>query len=326
MKAILIRQTGGPENLTVAAYEKPSPKAGLVLIKVKAFGINRAELYMRKGEWGETTDIIGIECVGIVEADPSGEFKPGQKVAAICGGMSRTVNGSYAEYTNVPKTNVIALETNLPWNELAAIPETYATAWALLNWGLSAKPKETILVRGGSSTLGQACIILANQSGMRVIATTRHESKSALLQRLGAERVIIDNGQIHSQVLDAATGGVDHVIELIGASTLLDSFGSVKPMGSVCLAGFLGGLKPFDNFQPLMQIPSGLRFSVFGSAFVFGEKGFEVAKIPLQEIITDIEEQRIPNIYKTSFPFEAIGKAHKLVETNDINGKVVVEL
>jgi len=326
MKAILIKQTGGPENLAVAEYDKPRAKEGLVLIKVKAFGINRAELYMRKGEWGETTDIIGIECVGLVEEDPSGEFKKGQKVAAICGGMARIVNGSYAEYTNVPKTNVIALETNLPWDELAAIPETYATAWALLNWGLNVKPNETLLVRGGSSTLGQACIILAKQAGLDVIATTRSGKKSALLQRLGADNVIIDNGEISSQVLLIASGGVDNVIELTGNSTLLDSFKSTKAMGSVCLAGFLGGLKPFESFQPLMQIPSGIRFSVFGSAFVFGDKGFEISKIPLQKIITDIEEKRIPNIYKKTFAFESIAEAHQLVETNDINGKVVVQL
>src|SRR5882757_4146111 len=121
MKAILIKKTGGPENFTITEYDEPQAKEGLVVIKVKAFGINRAEIYMRKGEWGETTDIIGIECVGIVENDPSGEFKRGQKCAAICGGMSRNVNGSYAEYVNVPKSNVIPLETNLPWDELAAI-------------------------------------------------------------------------------------------------------------------------------------------------------------------------------------------------------------
>jgi len=216
MKAVLIKQAGGPENLTVSEYDKPQPQEGLVLIKVKAFGINRAELYMRKGEWGETTDIIGIECVGFVEADPSGKFKKGQKVAAICGGMSRSVNGSYAEYTNVPKTNVIPIETNLPWNELAAIPETYATAWALLNWGLNVQSKETLLVRGGSSTLGQACIILAKQFGLRVIATTRSEKKSALLHRLGAYAVIVDNGEISNDVLHIAPEGVDQVIELTG--------------------------------------------------------------------------------------------------------------
>jgi NADPH2:quinone reductase len=326
MKAIVIQQTGGPETLRIVDYKAPVAKEGLVLIKIMAFGINKAEIYMRKGEWGETADIIGIECVGIVEEDPAGKFKKGQKVAAICGGMARTYNGSYAEYTNVPATNVIPLETDLPWDELAAIPESYATAWALLNWGLNARSKETLLIRGGSSALGQACIILARQAGLSVIATTRSPQKSSLLERLGAGAVIIDNGEISDQVLHIVPGGVDNVIELTGNSTLMDSFRSARIMGSLCLAGFLGGLKPFDNFQPLIQIPSGIRFSVFGSAFVFGSKGFETSKIPLQQIITDIEEKRIANIHKKTFPFEAISDAHRFVDTNDVNGKVVVEL
>ena len=214
----------------------------------------------------------------------------------------------------------------MPWDELAAIPETYATAWALLNWGLNVKANETLLVRGGSSTLGLACIILAKQCGLQIIATTRSEKKSALLHLMGADAVIVDNGEISNDVLLIAPEGVDHAIELTGTSTLLDSFKSVKIMGSICLAGFLGGLKPFENFQPLMQIPSGIRFSVFGSAFVFGAKGFETSKIPLQKIIRDIEEKRIPNIHKKTFAFEDIAEAHHLVETNNINGKVVIQL
>src|SRR5258708_22996344 len=97
MKAILIKQKGGPENLIMEEYRKPEPKEGFVLIQIRAFGLNRAELYMRKGAWGETPDIIGIECVGLVAEDPSGEFKKGQQVAAMAGGLARTLNGSYAE-------------------------------------------------------------------------------------------------------------------------------------------------------------------------------------------------------------------------------------
>ncbi len=113
MKAIVIAQSGGPENLCLTEYSKPNPEIGMVLIRVKAFGINRAEVYMRKGEWGVTSDIIGVECVGIVEDDLTGNFQKGAKVAAVCGGMARTINGSYAEYVNVPVSNVISLKTML---------------------------------------------------------------------------------------------------------------------------------------------------------------------------------------------------------------------
>jgi NADPH:quinone reductase-like Zn-dependent oxidoreductase len=325
MKAIVITRKGGPEVLCMTEYPRPSLEEGMVLIRVRAFGINRAEVYMRKGQWGETTDIIGIEGVGTVEEDGSGRFTRGQKVAAVCGGMSRTLNGSYAEYTLVPWTNVVALETDLPWDELAAIPESYMTAWAILNWGLDLRRGDNLLIRGGSSTLGQACLLLARQAGFRVLATTRSARRSPLLKSLGAEDVLIDDGGIAASVRRKVPAGADHVIELIGTSTLADSLSAVGVRGGLCLAGFLGGMEPLASFQPLLQIPSGLRFTTFGSAFVFGQKGYEVTNIPLQHIVTNIEKGHIPNIHKKTFRVEEIAEAHRLVESNGAEGKVVVE-
>jgi NADPH2:quinone reductase len=325
MKAILIKEKGGVENLVFGEYEKPLPREGAVLIRVLAFGINRAEIYMRRGDWGETTDIIGIECVGLVENDPSGELEKGQQVAALVGGMARNINGSYAEYTNVPKTNVVPFQSHLPWNELAAIPETYATAWAVLNWCLEARKGEILLVRGGTSTVGMAGIMLGAQMGMRVIATTRNPGRIDLLKKLGAGAVIIDEGSIHKMVMAIEPGGVDRVMELIGTSTLGDSMACIRPRGGICLAGFLGGMKPIEQFQPIFQIPSSVRMTTLASAFAFGQKGFELSGIPLQKIITDVEEGQIPNILSRSFKAEEIAEAHRLVETNMANGKVVVE-
>ena len=161
MKAILTKETGIAENLQLDEYPKPEEKQGFVIVKNKAFGINRAEIYMRKGEWGQTHDIIGIEFAGLVENDPSNKLEKGQKVISFVGGLARDYGGSYAEFISVPIEYLIPVETNLPWNELAAIPETYATAWAVLNWGLQAKKGQSILVRGGTSTVGLASIILA---------------------------------------------------------------------------------------------------------------------------------------------------------------------
>ena len=325
MKAIVITQKGGAENLRLTEFPKPAVSKGMVLIRVKAFGINRAEIYMRKGQWGETTEIVGIECVGIVEEDGSGRFAKGQKVAAVCGGLSRLYNGSYAEFTVVPCTNVVALETELPWDELAAIPESYMTAWALLNWGLDIHAGETLLVRGGTSTLGQACIILGRQAGLRVIATSRSEDRFHLLKDLGANEVILDNGTIAPGVRKLVADGVNHVVELIGNSTLADSMAAVRVRGWLCVAGFLGGMQPLEQYQPLLQIPSGLRLTVFGSAFVFGDKGYELTNIPLQSIVTAIEKGTIRNIHSKTFPANAIVEAHQLVESNGAEGKVVVE-
>ena len=124
MRAILRKQFGGPDVLEIREMPEPAPKAGHVVIQVKAFGLNHAELHMRKGEWAEIADVSGIECVGIVKSCPGGEFPVGAKVAALMGGLGRTINGSYAEYTRVPVSNISLIESDLPWVVLAAIPET----------------------------------------------------------------------------------------------------------------------------------------------------------------------------------------------------------
>src|ERR1700761_350090 len=115
MRAIVITQYGGPDVLAIEERPEPIPDAGQVLIQVKAFGLNHAEIYFRTGAWGEVAEISGIECVGVVKSDPSGRLPVGQKVIAIVGGLGRTLNGSYAEYTVVPSSNVAAIDSDLSW-------------------------------------------------------------------------------------------------------------------------------------------------------------------------------------------------------------------
>src|SRR6516162_11961199 len=117
MRAIIIKQFGGLDGLVIENLPDPVPKPGSVLIEVKAFGINHAETHMRKGEWAEAARVSGIECAGIVKACPGGEFAVGQKVAAFMGGMGRTINGSYSEYTRVPVANAVGFDSGLPWEE-----------------------------------------------------------------------------------------------------------------------------------------------------------------------------------------------------------------
>ena len=141
MRAIVLSGFGGLESLVIKELPDPKPKAGHVLIAVKAFGVNHAETHMRKGEWAEAAEVSGIECVGEVVAAPGGEFQPGDKVAAFMGGMGRTINGSYAELTLVPATNVVKIKTDLPWEEFAVVPESYATAWTCLHGNLLRRGK-----------------------------------------------------------------------------------------------------------------------------------------------------------------------------------------
>src|SRR5579864_2454634 len=176
MQAIVIKQYGGPEVLAIEDRPDPEPKVGEVLIEVKAFGINQAEIYFRKGAWGDVAEISGIECVGIVKADPDGRFARGDKVIALVGGMGRSINGSYAEFTQVPSANVVGIKTDLSWEELAAIPESYATAWTALHGILGLTKGQSLAIRGATSALGQAAVNIAAQAGARIIATTRNSS------------------------------------------------------------------------------------------------------------------------------------------------------
>lgn len=325
MKAIVRQQFGGPEQLVIQEIPEPEAIPGHVVIEVKAFGINHAETYMRKGDWGDVAKVSGIECVGIVKANPDGRFRAGQKVAAIMGGMGRTINGSYAELTRVPATNVFAIESDLAWEDLAAVPEVYATAWTCLNSNLALAAGQTIVVRGATSALGQAAVNIAAHAGARVIATTRNREREATLESLGAERVEIEAADLSKRIRAAAAAGVDAVLELVGNSTLLDSLAMVKRGGRLCLAGFLGGLSPLENFNPLLQMPSGVQFSFFGS-FVFGSAEFPVSNVPMQTIV----EHVAAGVYKAKparvFRFDEIQEAHRVMESNRANGKLVVRV
>ncbi|MFA6984650.1 MAG: hypothetical protein WC213_00390 [Arenimonas sp.] len=192
MQAIVIKQYGGPEVLAIEDRPTPQVKVGQVLVKVMAFGINHAEIYFRQGAWGDVAEISGIECVGLVKVDSSGRFEPGQKVLAIVGGMGRNLSGSYAEYVAVPSSNVAAIHTNLAWEDLAAIPESYATAWSALVGNLALARGHTLLVRGATSALGQAAVNIAAQIGAHVMATTRNAQRAASLEALGAKEVLIE--------------------------------------------------------------------------------------------------------------------------------------
>src|SRR5258708_24566116 len=182
MRAIVIEKFGGPENLVYKELPEPEPKAGYVVIEIKAFGINHAEMHMRRGEWAEAAKVSGIECVGLVKACPGGEFPIGAKVAALMGGLGRTINGSYAEYARAPASNVALIESDLPWAELAAIPETYATAWTCLFRNAEMESGRLLVIRGATSSLGQAALKMAVNVGVRVIATTRNRDRFSSLR------------------------------------------------------------------------------------------------------------------------------------------------
>src|ERR1700712_526957 len=185
IRAVVLDAPGPPEALQIRELPIPTPEPGWVLIAVKAFGLNRSELQTRLGladpgavSWPR---VLGIEATGIVVSAPGGEFAPGQQVAALMGGMGRAFDGGYAEYTCVPATQVIAFESELDWATLGAVPEMLQTSHGSLTVGLDAQPGQTLLIRGGASSIGMATAILAKQRGMTVLSTTRNPAKAAAL-------------------------------------------------------------------------------------------------------------------------------------------------
>jgi len=326
MRAIVVREYGGPEVLETRDLPDPVPSDGEVLIRVRAFGLNHADTYMRSGVWPFGIPVLGIEAAGTVESDPSGKLTPGTSAVAIVGGMARSRNGSYAELVTVPARNVVSVRTNLDWPELAAIPEVYATAWTVLHGNLSLEPGESLLIRGATSTVGQAAVNLGVDHGATVIATTRNLDRESQLRDLGAHEVLIDEGKLAEKVRDIQPDGVDAVLELVGNSVLRDSLQTVHLKGRVCLVGFLGGLEPISDFDPLLDLPSGVQLSTFASAFVLGDGYFPMTDVPLQKIIDKAAQGVFASKPVRVFKFDEIVKAHELMESGKAAGKLVVEI
>lgn len=322
MRAIVRKGFGGLDQLVIEERPDPEPQAGQVVIEVKAFGINHAEMHMRRGEWAEAAEISGIECVGLVTSCPDGQFPVGTKVASLMGGMGRSINGSYAEYTRVPATNVVRIETELPWEEFAVIPESYATAWTSLMRNLELAAGQTLVIRGATSAQGQAAINIAAQAGAQIIATTWRQERFGKLVELGAHRVELEGPDLSERLPERKR--IDAVLDLVGNSTLLDSLSLVRRGGRVCQSGFLGGLAPL-SFNPLLQMPSGIHFSFFGR-FVFGTPEFPLSDVPLQAIVDDVAAGRYKAKPVAVFRFEDIREAQRMMEENRAVGKMVVRV
>ncbi|MGV0045799.1 zinc-binding alcohol dehydrogenase family protein [Mycobacterium colombiense] len=321
MRAIVLEKFGGLDSLVYAEIPKPLPKDGEVVIAVKGFGINHAELHMRRGEWAEAAEVSGIECVGIVDSCPGGEFPVGAKVAALMGGLGRSINGSYAEYTRVRAANVALIESDLSWPDLAALPETYAVAWTCLFRNLDLKSGQTLVLRGATSSFGQAALKMAVAAGVRVIATARSGDRFPMLEQLGASRVELERPDLAAHIAEAKS--IDAVLDLVGNSTILDSLDMLRRGGTACLAGWLGGLDPIGDFNPLLRMASGVNWNFFGS-FVFGTPGFPLSDVPLQDIARQVADGELDAKPSHIFSFDQIREAHRVMEAGEAGGKMVV--
>jgi len=322
MKAAVTTKPGSPEVIELLDKSIPLANKGWVLIKIKAFGLNRSEIFTRKGESPnvEFPRVQGIECVGIVEEDPSGKYKKGQQVASIMGGMGRDFDGSYAEYTLVPEKIVLPFHSELPWVTLGAIPEMFQTVSGSLSQALEVKKNEVLLIRGGTSSIGMLACQLAKHLGLKVISTTRKPEKEQYLKANGADLVIIDNGNIKEIVKNLFPEGVDKVLELIGTRTLKDSLKCIKPRGMVCMTGILGNEWTMKEFTPMGDIPS------LGRLTVYMGEAENLQKQSLQQFIDAVESGDIRITVDRAFKLDEIIEAHKYIESNQAKGKIVVEI
>lgn len=321
MRAVVIYETGGPEVLKLETRPVPQAENGKVLIEIKARGLNRSEMFTR---WGHSKKVVqfprimGIECVGVVAACPSGRFREGQQVAAIMGGLGRQFDGGYAEYTLVPESIVIPFESDLPWETLGAVPEMFQTANGALEQGLELQPGETLLIRGGTSSVGMTAAQLAKVMGARVFATTRNPAKADKLKANGADEVILDDGEIAAEVRALVPEGVDKVLELVGPSVMRDSLLCVRPKGICCQVGYLGNQWAFEKFAPLGEIPSTVRLTAYGG---------DASDLPperLQAFLDHLAAGRIQLNVDRIFKLDEMLEAHAWMENNKASGKLVV--
>src|SRR5882672_2738712 len=265
MRAIVLDAPGPPNALTIRELPVPTPAAGWVLIEVKAFGLNRSELHTRQGLASGVTfpRVLGIEAAGVVAQCPGGEFAVSQQVATMMGGMGCTFDGGYAEYTCVPASQVIPFVSDLEWSIIGAVPEMLQTAYGSLTVGLDAQPEQSILIRGGTSSVGMTAAILAEQWNMTVLSTTRQASKAAALTNIGVDHVLIDNGHVAPQVREIIPVGVDTALELVGTPTLPDTLHSTRQHGVVCFTGMLSNVWTVRDFYPIDYLPRGVRLTAY---------------------------------------------------------------
>ncbi len=328
MKAYVIESPGGPEVLHMRDISSATPTADEVRIQVRAFGINRAEVYRRVGMMGPLAGLVvpGIEAVGEVIEDPSGTFRTGQRVATAMGGLQFSRPGSYAEELTVLRSNVIDLDgTILPWEELAALPESYLTVWGALGHLIDAAPGQTLLVRGATSSVGLAGVTYAKACGLRVVATTRSAGNAPRLAAMGADAVVIDTGTIADQVRSAAPQGVDIVLEVVGAATVRDSLKALKPFGTAVVVGLLGGAPILERLHMMDDLPVATRLAFFTSDLL-GTKSLPLTAAPLKWIAEKTANGAMKSLRVQTFDFDDVRHAHALMESDRAQGKLVIRV
>ncbi len=321
MLAVVVHEPGGPEVLQLEELPTPQAAPGWVLVRVRAFGLNRSELITRAGGSGAAVRfprVLGIECAGEVVEAPGTDLRRGERVIAAMGGMGREFDGGYAQYALLPAGSVIPVQTTLDWARLGAVPESFGTAWGSLDT-LSLGRRQALLVRGATSSVGMAAITIAKERKIDVFATTRQERKRTALEAQGADHVIIDDGAVAAKVREILPEGVDGLLELVGPTACVDSLKALGPGARACISGYLEDVWELDAAQAeaeRLQIP----LARYGSSVINVQSYRHV----FAKIVRAIEQGRLRGTLDRTFAMSEIADAHRYMEANEAAGKVVV--
>lgn len=322
MKAVVVHEPGGPEVLHVEERPIPRPRPGWILVRVRAFGLNHSELITRAGGSGDAVRfprVLGIECAGEVVEAPDSELQPGQRVLAAMGGMGRDYDGGYQQYALLPASQVIPVTSTLEWPELGAIPESFGTAWGTLQ-EIGLNDGESLLVHGGTSSVGMAAVALGKDQRLVVLATTRQEAKRVALQAAGAQyQLVLDGHELSDVVRALRPEGVDGLCELVGPGAMLDALDALSVGGRACLTGFLEEDWDTADVEAEAQRRD-VTLRRFGSGVINRDSYSSV----FQQIVDAVQSDRYTVNLDRVFTMAEIADAHRYMEANRAAGKVVV--
>jgi NADPH2:quinone reductase len=320
MKAIVITKPGGPDVLELKDCTAPAAADEEVLIQVKAAGLNRSDVFQRKGNYpapvGVSSDIPGLEVSGIVTAcGPNVTmWKPGNIVCALLAG------GGYAEQVAVKEGQCLPKPEGFSFAEAASLPETVFTVWNNVFERGALQPGETLLIHGGSSGIGITGIQIAHALQSKVIVTVGTDEKGKNCRELGADQVINYKNQDFEKLLQQE--GVDVILDMVGGDYLQKNLNILKPDGRLVHINSVKGDQVSFSIHQVMQ----KRLTITGSTLRGREYSFKkkLAQSVLQNVWPLIREGKFkPVIYKT-FPFTEAAEAHRLLEESEHTGKIVL--
>jgi len=325
MRAIEITGPGGPEVLQLCHRDQPVPKAGEVLIRVHAAGVNRPDVFQRMGSYAPppgASDLPGLEVAGEIVGGDLGDsgFNVGDLVCALVQG------GGYAEYAVAPVEQCLPVPHGLSPLEAASLPETFFTVWSNVFDRARLGPGESLLVQGGTSGIGVTAIQLATALGHRVFATAGSEDKARACEQLGAERGINYRHEDFAQVVKQLTGdnGVDVILDMVGGDYLPREISCLADDGRIVVIALLGGSKgQLDMGQVLRR-----RLTVTGSTLRPRSVAFKgaIAQQLREKVWPLLAAQKIKPVIYESFPLEQAAEAHRLMESSTHVGKIMLQV